>query len=155
APPAIEKWAMPWLDGSVQTCHWVLETCCCAAGFQSGLCPIKPVFFRRRPSTVFRGDTEPVGNWVASAANFPASLLPVGVTPTRSKGIATRQFASKNGQKPKPSRWPAYTSSAHRKGQKPSARGGIFFFSLETWPGFTTPVEGETAKLKYFDVPCS
>jgi hypothetical protein len=27
------------------------------------------------------------------------------------------RFAPKNGQKPKPSRWPAYTSSAHRKGE--------------------------------------
>src|SRR5690349_4632525 len=34
------------------------------------------------------------------------------------------QFAPKNGQKPKPSRWPAYTSSAHRKGQKPSPGTG-------------------------------
>jgi hypothetical protein len=37
------------------------------------------------------------------------------------------QSAPKNGQKPKPSRWPAYTSSAHRKGQKPSPRGGVVF----------------------------
>jgi hypothetical protein len=34
------------------------------------------------------------------------------------------QFAPKNGQKPKPRRWPAYTSSAHRKGQKPSPAAG-------------------------------
>jgi hypothetical protein len=27
------------------------------------------------------------------------------------------QFAPKNGQKLKPSGWPAYTSSAHRKGE--------------------------------------
>jgi len=28
---------------------------------------------------------QPVGNWVVSAANFPASPLPVGVTPTTSR----------------------------------------------------------------------
>src|SRR5262245_35873945 len=38
------------------------------------------------------------------------------------------QFGPKNGQKPKPSRWPAYTSSAHRKGQKPSPATAYFFF---------------------------
>ncbi len=41
------------------------------------------------------------------------------------------QFAPKNGQKPKPSRWPAYTSSAHRKGQKPSPAAGYFFQSQD------------------------
>ena len=43
---------------------------------------------------------QPVGNWVASGANFPASLSPVGVTPTTNRDA---QFAPKNGQKPKPS----------------------------------------------------
>jgi hypothetical protein len=37
---------------------------------------------------------QPVGNWVASAENFPASLLPVGVTPT-SRRIATRSLRRK------------------------------------------------------------
>ena len=34
------------------------------------------------------------------------------------------QFAPKNRKKPKPRGWPAYTSSAHRKGQKPSPATG-------------------------------
>jgi len=33
-------------------------------------------------------------------------------------------------RKPKPSRWPAYTSSAHRKGQKPSLATGQFFYTM-------------------------
>jgi hypothetical protein len=48
-------------------------------------------------------------------------------TPITSGRNREAQFAPKNGQKPKPSRWPAYTSSAHRKGQKPSPAAGYFF----------------------------
>jgi hypothetical protein len=52
---------------------------------------------------------------------FQYPLLPVGVVPTTS-----RRIASKNGQKPKPSGWPAYTSSAHRKGET-ILRGWVVF----------------------------
>jgi hypothetical protein len=45
----------------------------------------------------------------------------IPVTPRRrpdnEQKIRDAQFAPKNGQKPKPSGWPAYTSSAHRKGE--------------------------------------
>jgi hypothetical protein len=34
------------------------------------------------------------------------------------------QFAPKNGRKPKPSGWPAYTSSARKEGAKPSSAAG-------------------------------
>src|SRR6266516_2490313 len=47
------------------------------------------------------------------------------------------QCAPKNGQKPKPSRWPAYTSSVHRKGQKPSPATGVFFYRVSALPGGT------------------
>ena len=40
---------------------------------------------RRRAGFARLSDWQPVGNWVASAANFPASLLPVGVIPTTSR----------------------------------------------------------------------
>jgi hypothetical protein len=43
---------------------------------------------------------QPVGNWVASAANFPASLLPVGVIPTTSRRIATRSLRRKMARSP-------------------------------------------------------
>jgi hypothetical protein len=78
---------------------------------------------RRRAGFARLSGWQPVGNWVASAANFPASLLPVGVIRTTSRRNGDAQFAPKNGQT-KPSRWPAYTSSAHRKGQKPSPAAG-------------------------------
>jgi hypothetical protein len=42
---------------------------------------------RRRAGFARLSGWQPVGNWVASAANFPASLLPVGVTPTTSRTI--------------------------------------------------------------------
>jgi hypothetical protein len=83
---------------------------------------------RRRAGFARLSGWQSVGNWVASGANFPVSLLPVGVTPTTSRRIATRSFAPKNGQKPKPSGRLAYMSSAHRTGHKPSPRRGIFFF---------------------------
>jgi hypothetical protein len=40
---------------------------------------------RRRARFARLSGWQPVGNWVASGANFPASLLPVGVTPTPSR----------------------------------------------------------------------
>jgi hypothetical protein len=95
---------------------------------------------RRRAGFARLSGWQSVGNWVASGANFPVSLLPVGVTPTTSRRIATRSFAPKNGQKPKPSGRLAYMSSAHRTGHKPSPRRGIFFLwgagaapAMEAW----------------------
>jgi hypothetical protein len=52
---------------------------------------------RRRAGFARLSAWQPVGNWVASAANFPASLLPVGVTPTRREENRDAQFAPKNG----------------------------------------------------------
>ncbi len=74
---------------------------------------------RRRAGFARLSGWQPVGNWVASAANFPASLLPVGVTPTTSRRIATRDLRRK---------WPEAqaerVASVHvfgsQKGQKPS-----------------------------------
>ena len=43
---------------------------------------------------------QPVGNWVASPANSPASLLPVGVTATTSRRIATRSLRRKMARSP-------------------------------------------------------
>jgi hypothetical protein len=62
---------------------------------------------------------QPVGNWVASAANFPASLLPVGVTPTTSRRIARRRLRRKWPEAER-SRDPAY----HIGRQKPSPGRG-------------------------------
>src|SRR5712671_4131249 len=49
---------------------------------------------RRRAGFARLSGWQPVGNWVVSAANFPASLLPVGVIPTTSRRIATRDCKS-------------------------------------------------------------
>jgi hypothetical protein len=76
---------------------------------------------RRRAGFARLSGWQPVGNWAASAANFPASLLPVDVT------HRDAQFAPKNGQKPKPIGWPVYTSSAHSKGRNHPPRWGSFF----------------------------
>jgi len=40
---------------------------------------------RRRAGFARLSGWQPVGNWVASAANFPASLLPVGFNPKRAE----------------------------------------------------------------------
>jgi hypothetical protein len=74
---------------------------------------------------------QPVGNWVASGANFPASLIPVGFSEQKNRDP---QFAPKNGQKPKPSGWPAYTSSAHRKGET-IPRGWVVFSAAPAGAG--------------------
>src|SRR5438477_8497470 len=78
---------------------------------------------RRRAGFARLSGWQPVGNWVASGANFAASLLPVGFNEQKNRDP---QFAPKNGQKPKPSGWPAYTSSAHRKGET-ILRGWVVF----------------------------
>src|SRR6266853_6025601 len=44
---------------------------------------------RRRAGFARLSGWQPVGNWVASAGNFPASLLPVGVIRTTSRRMAT------------------------------------------------------------------
>jgi hypothetical protein len=53
---------------------------------------VQPVFWplpllcgRRRTGFARLSGWQPVGNWVASAANFPTSLLPVGFTPKRAE----------------------------------------------------------------------
>src|SRR5262249_48448103 len=50
---------------------------------------------RRRAGFARLSGWQPVGNWVVSAANFPASLLPVGATPTTSRRIATHGLRRK------------------------------------------------------------
>ena len=55
---------------------------------------------RRRAGFARLSGWQPVGNWVASAGNFPASLLPVGVTPTTSRRIATRSLRRKMARSP-------------------------------------------------------
>src|SRR5262249_33400375 len=61
-------------------------------------------------------------------ANFPASLLPVGVTPTTSRRIATRSLRRKMARKPSRAGG-RRTRFSHRKGQKPSPRRDSFFYS--------------------------
>jgi hypothetical protein len=93
---------------------------------------------RRRAGFARLSGWQPVGNWVATAANFPTSLLPVGVTPTTSRRSATRSlrqmatkaqaeqvagvhvFSSQEGQKSSP--------AAGRPGGNAT---GINFFNQE------------------------
>src|SRR5262249_26575517 len=81
---------------------------------------------RRRAGFARLSGWQPVGNWVASAREF--SSIPVTRRRYRYNEQKNRdaQFAPKNGQKPKPSGWPAYTSSAHRKGET-ILRGWVVF----------------------------
>src|SRR5262249_6638709 len=65
-------------------------------------------------------------NWVVSAANFPGIPATRRRYPTTSRRIATRDLRRKMARKPKPSRWPAYTSSAHGKGET-ILRGWVVF----------------------------
>ena len=80
------------------------------------------------PQNEFRNlGWQPAGNWVVSAGEFSSIPVTHRRHPDNEQKNRDAQFAPKNGQKPKPSRWPAYTSSAHRKGQKPSPAAGYFF----------------------------
>src|SRR5256884_10000833 len=78
---------------------------------------------RRRAGFARLSGWQPVGNWVASAANFPASLLPVGVIPTTSRQSATHSFASENGQKPSG----AVTRPITQEGRNHPPRRGFFY----------------------------
>src|SRR2546426_4740588 len=80
---------------------------------------------RRRAGFARLSGWQPVGNWVVSAANFPASLLPVGVTPTTSRESRRAVCVEK---------WPEAKPSVTRPitgRQKPSpAAGGGFFLRV-------------------------
>src|SRR5262249_34888181 len=60
-------------------------------------------------------------------ANFPASLLPVGVTPTTSRRIATRSLRRKMARSP--SR--AGGQRIRRQLTEPSPRDGVFFYTMK------------------------
>jgi hypothetical protein len=79
---------------------------------------------RRRAGFARLSGWQPVGNWVASAANFPASLLLVGVTPTTSRE-SRRTVCVEKWPKAKPSVTPAY----HRKAETIRRGGGSFLSS--------------------------
>src|SRR5438874_118231 len=83
---------------------------------------------RRRAGFARLSGWQPVGNWVASAANFPASPLTRRRHPDNEQKNRDAQFAPKNGQKPRPSGSPAYTCSAHRKAET-ILRAELFFFA--------------------------
>jgi hypothetical protein len=78
---------------------------------------------------------QPVGNWVASAGEFSSIPVTRRRYPDNEQKNRDAQFAPKNAQKPKPSRWPATLSSAHRKGQKPSPAAGSFFLIIHWGTG--------------------
>src|SRR5262249_14217060 len=82
---------------------------------------LRPRTNRPRP-TISCGPRSPA----RSRASDETSLLPVGVTPTTSRRIATRSLRRKMARSP--IGWPAYTSSAQRKEQKPSPAAGSFFY---------------------------
>jgi|SRR6516164_3909880 len=74
---------------------------------------------------------QPIGNWVVSAANFPASQLPIGVTPTTSRESRRAVCAEK---------WPEAQaerdSAYHRKAENHLRGGGSF---LSSAPGRAAP----------------
>ncbi len=70
---------------------------------------------------------QPVGNWVASAANFPASLLPVGVTPTTSRRIATRSLRRKMARSPSRAGGQRTRLQFTGRGRNHPPRRGYFF----------------------------
>ena len=89
--------------GRVSSCGWV------------ALCERRQAGFARLSGLQL------VGNWVASAANFPASLSPVGVIPTTSRQSRRTVCVGK---------WPEAKPSVTRPitgRQKPSLGGGSFF----------------------------
>jgi len=86
---------------------------------------------RRRAAFARLSGWQPVGNWVASVGEFSSISVTRRRHPDNEQKNPDAQFAPKNGQKPKPSRWPAYTSSAHRT---IPPRRGIFLYD-EAWGG--------------------
>jgi hypothetical protein len=78
---------------------------------------------RRRAGFARLSGWQPVGNWVASGANFPASLLPVGVIPTTSRESRRTVCVGK---------WPrsqAESDPAYRRKAETIPRGGGSFFA--------------------------
>jgi len=76
---------------------------------------------RRRAGFARLSGWQPVGNWVASGANFPASLLPVGVIPTTSRESRCTVCVGK---------WPrsqAERDPAYRRKAETIPRGGASF----------------------------
>src|SRR6516164_6206925 len=91
--------------GRVSSCGWV------------ALCE------RRRAGFARLSGLQLVGNWVASAANFPASLSPVGVIPTTSRQSRRTVCVGK---------WPEAKPSVTRPitgRQKPSSSAEVVFFA--------------------------
>jgi hypothetical protein len=64
-------------------------------------------------------------------ANFPASLLPGGVTPTTRRRIATLSLRRKMARSPSRSGGWRTRLQHHRKGQKPSPAAGYFFARVD------------------------
>src|SRR6266404_8569790 len=79
---------------------------------------------RRRAGFARLSGWQPVGNWVASGANFPASLLPVGVIPTTSRE-SRRTVCVGKWPRSQAERDPAY----HRKAET-IPRGGVVFYRV-------------------------
>ena len=82
---------------------------------------------RRRAGFARLSGWQPVGNWVASAANFPASLLYVGVTPTTSRRIATRSLRRKMARSPSRAGGQRTRLQLTGKGRNHPPRRGSFF----------------------------
>src|SRR5262249_32178947 len=87
---------------------------------------------------------QPVGNWVASAANFPASLLPVGVTRQRAEESRRAVCAEK---------WPEAQadrigSSTGRGRNHAPRRGGIFLLFLVGWRVVAPPGGAQRNKAR-------
>jgi integrase-like protein len=78
---------------------------------------------RRRAGFARLSGWQPVGNWVASAANFPASLLPAGVIPTTSRE-SRRTVCVGKWKRSQAERDPTY----HRKADHPC--GGVVFYRV-------------------------
>jgi hypothetical protein len=64
---------------------------------------------------------------VVSAGEFSSIPVTRRRYPDNAQKNRDAQFAPKNGQKPKPIGWLAYTSSAPQEGAETIPRGGVFF----------------------------
>src|SRR5262249_491843 len=92
---------------------------------------LNPQALRWFPSDSRASGWQPVGNWVPSAANFPASLLPVGVIPTTSRESRRKVCVGK---------WPEaqaeQVASVHvfssQEGAETIPSGGVFFCAKAT-----------------------
>ena len=82
------------------------------------------------PQNEFRNlGWQPAGNWVVSAGEFSSIPVTHRRHPDNEQKNRDAQFAPKNGQKPKPSRWPAYTFSSQERAET-IPRGGIVFSAV-------------------------